>query len=392
MSDNALLPSKSPKVALVSGCNGISGHAIVEHLVQQPDSEWSKIVITSRRPPPDSWADPRVEFVAVDFLAPKEKAVEALKPLCGDVTHAYFTSYVHNDDLTKLTETNAPLFRNFMDVVESICPKLDRVCLQTGGKYYGVHLGPTKQPVNEDMPRYDDKGLNFYYPQEDYLCEAQERRNKWSYNIIRPVGIIGFTPRANGMSMALSFAVYLIINAELGVASTPFLGSEFLLDSVDDVSHAPSLADMTVWATTHEHTRNEVFNHASGDLVVWRHFWPQLAEYFGVKIEKPTALNTSVAEWARDKRAVWHRLVQRHGGSPDAFDWCTWAVFDWVNTRDWLIVASIAKARRMGWARFDGAEDMWVRTFASFEDAGVLPRASVVRAAAAAAAGGAGVN
>lgn len=30
----------SGKVALVTGCNGISGHAIAEHLTKQPDSEW----------------------------------------------------------------------------------------------------------------------------------------------------------------------------------------------------------------------------------------------------------------------------------------------------------------------------------------------------------------
>ncbi len=43
------------------------------------------------------------------------------------------------------------------------------------------------------MPRYDDKGENFYYPQEDFMFALQKKR-KWSHNIIRPNGIIGFTP------------------------------------------------------------------------------------------------------------------------------------------------------------------------------------------------------
>lgn len=30
----------APKVAFVSGANGISGHAIVEHLLRLPESEW----------------------------------------------------------------------------------------------------------------------------------------------------------------------------------------------------------------------------------------------------------------------------------------------------------------------------------------------------------------
>lgn len=94
----------------------------------------SKIVVSSRRPPPTMWIDPRVEFVAADFLEPPQKVSESLKSPCKDVTHVYFTSYVHNDDLSKLAEKNVPLFKNFMDVMEQVCPKLERVCLQTGGK------------------------------------------------------------------------------------------------------------------------------------------------------------------------------------------------------------------------------------------------------------------
>lgn len=38
MASQALQPLR--KVAFVSGANGISGHAIVEHLIRQPESEW----------------------------------------------------------------------------------------------------------------------------------------------------------------------------------------------------------------------------------------------------------------------------------------------------------------------------------------------------------------
>lgn len=97
----------------------------------------AKIIISSRSTPKSFWIDPRVHFVAVDFLKPKDDAIKALKPLCSDVTHVFFASYVHNNDLSKLAETNVPLFVNFMDAIDEVCPKLERVCLQTGGK---VHL------------------------------------------------------------------------------------------------------------------------------------------------------------------------------------------------------------------------------------------------------------
>jgi hypothetical protein len=75
-----------------------------------------------------------VEFVAIDFLKPAETIVDQIKSICKDVTHAYFTSYVHSMDFSTLAEKNCPLFRNFLDAVDTACPNLERVCLQTGGK------------------------------------------------------------------------------------------------------------------------------------------------------------------------------------------------------------------------------------------------------------------
>jgi hypothetical protein len=48
--------------------------------------------------------------------------------------------------------------------------------------------------LEEWFPRYDDKGLNFYYAQEDYLREVQQRRKQWSWNVIRPNAINGYAP------------------------------------------------------------------------------------------------------------------------------------------------------------------------------------------------------
>lgn len=155
------------KVALVTGANGISGFSIVEHLIRQSKEEWcvlksvhalypllktdnlirSKIVVTSRRPLPAAWIDPRVEFVVLDFLETVESIITTMKPICADVTHAFFTSYVHCDDFKLLRDKNVPLFRNFLDATVSTCPKLHHISLQTGGKvittldeYYSIQL------------------------------------------------------------------------------------------------------------------------------------------------------------------------------------------------------------------------------------------------------------
>ena len=94
----------------------------------------SKIVVSSRRRLPNYWADPRIDFVPVDFMGPTEKNVDKLKNLCRDVTHVFYTSYAHSDDFKGLPEKNVPLFKSFMDVIDTVCPKLLRVCIYTGGK------------------------------------------------------------------------------------------------------------------------------------------------------------------------------------------------------------------------------------------------------------------
>lgn len=58
-----------------------------------------------------------------------------MKPLCHEVTHAFFASYVHEADFSKLRDYNVPLFTNFLTAIDIVAAdKLQRVCLHTGGK------------------------------------------------------------------------------------------------------------------------------------------------------------------------------------------------------------------------------------------------------------------
>ena len=85
------------------------------------------------------------------------------------------------------------------------------------------------------------------------------------------------------MSISLTVALYFLCCRELKLNPT-FPGNKFFYNAVDDASYAPSIAEMSVWASTHEHTKNEAFNHNNGDYIVWKHFWPKLARYFGLKV------------------------------------------------------------------------------------------------------------
>ncbi|KAL4901618.1 hypothetical protein BDW74DRAFT_187241 [Aspergillus multicolor] len=389
--------SVQPKVAFVTGVNGISGNAIVEHMNRTPKTEWSKIIITSRSPLKTHWQDPRVEFVALDFLSPVETLIPNMTPCCTAVTHAYFTSYVHSDDFAKLKETNVPLFQKFLTAI-------DTVARETLQRHYGAHLHPIPQPCSEEHPRYDDKGENFYYPQEDFLF-ALQRERKWTYNIIRPNGIVGQPsaptdpyPRAeNGMSEALTLALYFLISRETG--ETPRFPGNVFYNCPDDNSYAPSLAQMSVWATTHPDpaVANGAFNHVNGDTFVWRYFFPRIGAYFGIDVPDSTFTRTStsasntntnsgtgtgtgthqenefrMASWAaapKNQRA-WESLCAKYGGNADAFTWGTWAFFDWGVGKAWRTLSSVSKARRFGWNRYDDTFESWIETFWAFENAG----------------------
>ncbi|KAF5230059.1 hypothetical protein FANTH_13989 [Fusarium anthophilum] len=336
------------KVAFVTGANGITGNAIIEHLIRKPESEWSKIIITSRRVPKQSlWQDHRVRFVALDFLNPVEELIQRMAPLCHDVTHSFFTSYVHIADFAKLRDSNIPLFHNFLVAIDIVTAStLQRICLQTSGKYYGPHLGPTEVPLHEEIGRYD-------YNVSDHQ----------SNELTRTVG--------NGMSMALTLAIYMLVCREMGVPPIFPGNKSFFNQCVDDSSYAPSIADLSVWAVTDEHTENEAFNHQNGDVFVWKQLWGKLGQYFGIKpipacTQFPIANHLQVpefAEWHKDKKQVWERDF-----------------FDWAVGKAWLTIGSVGKARKFGWKRYDDTYDTYVETFRAFENAGVLPYADVLRA------------
>lgn len=76
-----------------------------------------------------------MEFISLDFLEPVGILVERMRDHCATVTHAFFLSYVHVDNFTKLRDLNEPLFRNFLHAIDQVAGgNLQRVCLQTGGK------------------------------------------------------------------------------------------------------------------------------------------------------------------------------------------------------------------------------------------------------------------
>lgn len=375
-----------PKVAFVTGVNGITGTAIADYLIENTaHDDFERIIVTSRSPMKVNRSDSRVEFISLDFLKSPEELATQMAATCSGVTHAYFASYVHKNDFSELLPANEGLFQNFISSLTKTSNVLANITLITGAKYYNVHSHPCPYPARESDPRLVDASENFYYGQEDALAQAQSGQ-PWSWNVIRPVGIIGATRAPNGMNHALTLALYFLVCAEQGVpAQMPTNQRHF--NGVEDYSYAPLIADLAVFASTKLHCANQAFNIDNGDVFCWRHMWPRLAAYFGTdgtqqKFEKPEPAygdgfqqEFTMVEWAVDKKGVWERLCEK-AGKPEAkptFDNGTWPMQDWPFRRTWSAVLSMNKAREFGWnGQIDTYESL-VKTWEKMREFGYLP-------------------
>nr|OQO24548.1 hypothetical protein B0A51_06797 [Rachicladosporium sp. CCFEE 5018] len=388
----------APKVAFITGGNGITGSAIISYLAKYTiKEEWSSIIVTSRSPFKTLVSDSRIKFIALDFTKDSRTLAEEMRETCAPVTHAYFSSYVHKDDFVELNKANRALFENFLGALVDVGQNLQnvsdyvnpmqgsnrvidrqvQVTLQTGGKYYNVHLKSVPSPANEDDARLATFDENFYYPQEDCLTEKQKGQ-QWSWNIIRPEAIIGHTSKPNGMNSALTYALYFLVQKELGKeAAMPT--NQIYWRGVDDCSDSGLIAELTVGASTNQHAANQAFNAVNGDYFTWRYMWPRIAEYLGAKIssdyqfKKPEPKEGSVqqefslAEWAQDKRPVWDKVCEK-AGVPEAkasWDAGTWQYQDWVFQRAWNATISFNKAREFG---FTGYRDSYKSIVQAWED------------------------
>ena len=177
------------------------------------------------------------------------------------------------------------LLSNLLDALKTSGKIPKRFILQTGGKHYGVHIGPTLSPMEESDPRYL-RHPNFYFPQEDLLWKwASETGAKW--NVTRPGFIIGAVPEA-AMSIALGLALYAVVQKELGQPlEFPSDGLAWATDK--HVTSSRLIAYHAEWLFQTPNTANEILNIADGGQFAYGKFWPVLASVFGADYTVPKA-------------------------------------------------------------------------------------------------------
>ncbi|MGA8594442.1 MAG: SDR family oxidoreductase [Bryobacteraceae bacterium] len=347
------------KRALIAGALGVTGRALVNHLVSLDG--WDVIGLSRRKPEFQTQA----KFIAVD-LCDRRQTEDRLNGV-GDVTHIFYAALQPADNFFEEVAPNLAMLANTVETVERFSKKLRKVVLIEGAKFYGAHLGPYKTPAKETDPRHMPP--NFYYNQEDYLKEYSMGK-AWSWTALRPSLICGFAV-GNPMNMATVIAVYAALCKEMGLPFR-FPGSTAAYRALMEMTDAELLAKAMVWAGENERCDGQAFNITNGDLNRWEHIWPRLAEFLRMDHAPPQRF--PLAQFMSDKEAVWKSLVKKHGLLDYSFqEAAAWPFGEAVFNIDYDVMSDTTKCRKFGFHEWVDTEEMLLRLLAQFQKMRFIP-------------------
>ena len=396
--------------AIVTGATGILGREIVQALSKDP-KQWQTVHAISR-----SKKDQYPSNVKHDTIDLTGDAKEMAKQLQGvKAEYIFFTAYLQKDTDEENWDVNGDMLQNFLDALDitGTSKEVKRIVLTTGAKQYGVHLGACKNPMEESDPWVEGEGRlpNFYYRQQRILAEKAKGSN-WDWVVTYPNDVIGVA-KGNFMNLATSLGLYCAISKELD-GNLMFPGSETFYTLFDSFTYSRLHADFSLWAALEPKCSNQAFNVVNGDSESWQNMWPKLARRFHCHIprnqfsvhvpdsdsvmnlaKKPPFADTAaerglegrvkqsaveqkidLIRWSQrdDVKKAWQSLAERDGLDKDALGKATWGFLGFVLGRNFSIVISMSKARRLGWTGYVDTWDALAECLDELEDEKILPK------------------
>lgn len=360
-------PMTSPdsgRTALVVGASGITGSAIVSHLLAE--GGWHILALSRRAPA----ADPRVTHVPAD-LRDAEDLAHALRGTAP--THVFFTAWSRQESEAENIRVNGAMVRDLLAAVST--EPVQHVALVTGLKHY---LGPFEAyaagempdtPFHEDEPRLDTP--NFYYEQEDELFAAAAKQG-FTWSVHRSHTVIGHAV-GNAMNMASTIAVQASLCKQLG---RPFVfpGSETQWNGLTDMTDAGLLAEQMLWAATSPAGADEAFNIVNGDVFRWRWMWPRIAAFFGVESIGFDSAPRPLEEQMVGVEDAWAELVAEHDlVEPDLARVASWWHTDGDLGRDIEVVTDMSKSRLAGFTGYRRTLDAFTDLFTRYRAERLIP-------------------
>ena len=161
------------KKALVAGVLGVSGRALVQHLISLGD--WEVIGLSRRRPEFTSAA----RFISLDLL--DRAQVETRLSDIGDVTHVFFAALQMGGDFFEEVAPNLSMLVHTVETVERVSSRLRKVVLIEARSITALTWGSIRRRPGKMILRHLPP--NFYYDQEDYLKNRSAGKD-WSWTAL----------------------------------------------------------------------------------------------------------------------------------------------------------------------------------------------------------------
>jgi nucleoside-diphosphate-sugar epimerase len=358
------------KQVLIAGASGLVGYAAMRHFGADPDCD---VIAVSRRAPDNTHG---ARFLPLDLT--DAAACEQLAASLPGVTHLVYAALYERPGLVagwrerEQIETNDQMFRNVFDPLERQAEKLRHVTLLQGTKAYGVHVRPLAVPARENRSEMHQQP-NFYWNQENHL-RASQRGKDWSWSILRPVLIVGYST-GSAMNVIPALGVYAALRREAGL-DLPFPGGA---PRVAQAIDADLLAHAIGWAGETANARNEIFNIANGDVFVWENIWPAIAKSLGMRPggHVPLSLDRDI----RPREAEWETLRARHGLRSGhlrdfvglSFEYADYTMGYGRNEPGPPAIVSTIKLMQAGFTEVMDTEAMFTKCFAEFQANRLLP-------------------
>ncbi|KAL0933759.1 nad dependent epimerase dehydratase family protein [Colletotrichum truncatum] len=399
--------------AIVTGATGILGREIVKELGSRPN-EWSQIYALSRSKKEEFPGN--VVQSHIDLCASTQEMAQEMKGI--EAEYIFFAAYLEQSSEAENSKVNGDMFEAFLRALEinNSVSKIKRVILVCGAKQYGVQHGRVKIPMQETdpwLPEEEPFAPNFYYRQQRILQEFCARHTHISWVVTYPSEVIGIA-KGNFMNFGTAVAVYAATQRELGESELVFPGAEDFYTRVTMFTDAQVHGQFCRWAALEPRAGNQAFNVVNGDAASWQDLFPRVANYFGLRVpddqfmrpapapserrlaaQTPLSLSAKamglsnlagetstirqridLVQWSKKEEVqqAWKRLADRDGLDREALDRASWAFAGFAWGRDYDVVLSMTRARKLGWTGYADSWDSFETVFGQLKDARVIPK------------------
>lgn len=357
---------------VVAGASGLVGFAAIRHFASLPD--WEVVGVSRRIPDGLDGAT----LLSVD-LQDRTRCVQVFGQL-HDTTHLVYAALFEKPGVVRgwrerdQMETNLRMLENLLVPLSAAAPRLRHVSLLQGTKAYGAHIEPFPVPARERWPRHPHE--NFYWLQEDYL-RTQQRGTDWHWTIFRPQLVFGEALKGN-LNVLPAICVYAALCKEAGRPLSFPGGPAPVFEAVDADLQARALA----WAATSPNAQDQTFNLTNGDVFVWQHVWPVIADALGMPVGPPQPYCLTQEMPKRD--AEWTAIVDKYGlRSPrrmldfvgGSFELTDLTFAYGAEHQPSPIIVSTVKIRQAGFHDCLDTEDMFRNLIGRYQTLGWIPPA-----------------